>query len=162
MGVQPEEHEAMAAAEAARLGEQWPPQKSPCEACAEPGAETHGSASAGAGGGGSASIDGAGGGGGAETFGDIEDVGGKVVAGAGAGPVPSWPAGESIMKMTSASSNNFGASGGGSGSGVAGVGAAAIFAPAPYPPFWIDHILYTSACVGVAGVVVSWLLAAST
>lgn len=58
MGVRPDEHEAMAAAEAARQGEEWPPRMSPCDACAEGEA-----------------------GGGGGNVGDIEDVGGKVAAG---------------------------------------------------------------------------------
>ena len=35
MGMRPDEHEAAAAAEAKRIGEPWPPLKTPCDACNE-------------------------------------------------------------------------------------------------------------------------------
>jgi (2Fe-2S) ferredoxin len=139
MGVHPEEHEAMAAAEAARLGEEWPPSKSPCDACAETGGAEGGSGGEGGGGGS--------GGGGA--VGDIEDVGGGVV------------------KMTSAPFVKGGAAVAGAGAGagagaVAGAAGVAAAMSAPYPPLWVDNILKTSALVGAAGVAASWFMAASS
>ena len=61
MGMRPDEHEAAAAAEAKRIGEPWPPLKTPCDACNEEG--------------------GGGGGGGGGELKDIEDVvaGGRVM-----------------------------------------------------------------------------------
>ena len=64
MGVTPEAHEAMAATEAKRQGESWPPLPSPCDAC--------GGGDGDAGGG----NDGGGRGTAADGIGDIEDVGG--------------------------------------------------------------------------------------
>ena len=47
----------------------------------------------------------------------------------------------------------------GAGAGAGAGAAAAIMPTAPWPPLWVDSILYSGALVGAAGVVASWFMA---
>ena len=138
MGVRPEDHEAMAAAEAARLGVEWPPPLSPCDACAEEGG---GAGGAGAGGGAK--------GGGGEV-GDIEDVVGGL-----SGKLQKPPSSTKNGPVDAGGATTGAAAAGAGGAGRTGDAAAS---SSPFPPLWIDNVLIASACVGAAGMAAAWFL----